>query len=677
MGNLPRAARIHAPAGPSSGTETGRAGSTPPLAWVQRRVIAGLLVANGALFWRGPIDIFSLPRATLVVVATVALVGLSAIRVLLSGALAIPRSPIIALATVFVMMLGLVAIGGPSTMHSVIGPYTRYTGLAMYATYAALFVFVVRLHDRSSVRELVWGSVAGLALVTGYGLIQLVGVDPLSWPQSAQIVRQFGRFNTDFSTLGNVDFSAAYAGITAPFALWGALSSGHRRAARIPCAVLVVATTIYAVGTGAFQGPVTVAVGCSVVVAVWVAERRHSWQQLALGARRMIGGSAAVFAVAVLVATPLVLSHTAGQLRQGEERVQFWKTAVAIWLDDPVSGGGIGVFAREFTARRPTEHATQRQFQSADAPHNVALELLADGGLLVALPYLGIVGCTASLLFRALRTTRGETRLLLAAFGGSWVAYQVQSMVSIDVPPLALLHWTAIGGIVVLSGPPPLRAYRVQVLRRRPSAPDRDVGPSPVRRSALALGAVAMTGIAATWRVSQPLRADVAAAHARDARSTGDLDEARARAEQATDLAGWEGSYWALRAGVLDQAGDLAAASAAGERAAKESPWNSTYALAVAGLAERRHESGEAIRWLAEAVRRDPDNPAVLQVAARFHLKQGSAVSARRMLEHAVVIDPRRADSWRLLGEARQRLGDDEGAAAAFARAARLSGEKA
>lgn len=631
-----------------------------------------LLVANGALFWRGPIDIFALPRATLIVAVTVVLAALSAAQLVRTGCLAVPRSPIVVLAALFVVVLGVVVVGSDYTMQAIIGPYTRYTGLAMYAAYAATLVFLVRVYDQESAQQLAWGCVAALALVAGYGLTQLAGADPLDWPQSEEIVRQFGSFNTNFSTLGNVDFSAAFVGITAPFAVWSALSTRHGPALRLASAVLLVAAIAYAVGTGAFQGPVTLVAGCSVVVAIWLVERRRPWHVLTRGARWTVGGAGAALVVTVLAVTPIVVPHAFEQLREGEERVQFWKTAVDIWLDDPLTGGGIGVFSREFTARRPTKHATEREFQSADAPHSAVLELLADGGLLVALPYVGMVGCTAWLLIRGLKRTRGETRALLAAFGGSWIAYQLQSMVSIDVPPLALLHWVAVGGIIVLSEPPRLWTRRLLPAALGTTRRDtRDRAQTSWRRP-LAEGAIVAAGILTIWLASQPLRADLAAAGARDARGRGSFAESAERAEQATDLAGWVGSYWALRAGALDQLGDLAAASEAGERAARESPWNSTYALAVAGLAERQSDADEAIRWLAEAIRRDPDNPAVLEVAARFHLKQGSVVTARTMLEHAVDIDPRSAKHWSLLGQAHMSLGDDMSAAAAFARARQL-----
>ena len=47
-----------------------------------------------------------------------------------------------------------------------------------------------------------------------------------------------------------------------------------------------------------------------------------------------------------------------------------------------------------------------------------------------------------------LRRTRGEQSLLLAALGGAWIAYHVQSGVSINVPPLLVLHWVVAGMVV-------------------------------------------------------------------------------------------------------------------------------------------------------------------------------------------------------------------------------------
>jgi putative inorganic carbon (HCO3(-)) transporter len=624
----------------------------------QRAGIAGLVVVNGALFWRTPVDLFSLPRATAIAVAVMAIAALSMIRWLQEGPARQSHSSLTRLCAVFVAAVVLAVSVSDEPVRSVVGPYSRYTGLAMQVTYVALLLLVVRLYDRDSVRQLASASLAALAVVAAYGVVQYAGLDPLDWPQPEHLVVQFGRFDTDFSTLGNIDFAAAFVGITAPFALWAGLSRSGAFWRRAVGAAVLTGAIAYLAGNEAFQGPVTMVAGCAVVAGAWLSDRRETWSGLSRLSRHFIVGLAGVVLVAVLAIAPVVMSRTVGELGEAEERVQFWQTAGEMWLEEPVFGHGLGAFGREFMARRPPDHAVERGFQTADAPHNVLMEHLAGGGVLLAGSYLAIVGFTGLALLRGLRQTTGEARLLLGAFGGSWLAYQIQSLVSIDVPAIALLHWATAGGIVVIALSPETR------LHIAPASGDL----TPWRRTLMPL-AVAVIGIAAIWFATQPLRADIEAGQARDSRRPGQYETSARHARRATELAPWEGSYWALLAGALDRMGDLPAAYDAGSRAAREDSWNSSYALAAAGIAERRGSVDDALFWLDEALERDPHNPAVLQTTARFNLESGSPRRARSVLEHAVAVDPTSAETWGLLGAAYETLGDEQSARQAYERA--------
>jgi O-antigen ligase len=114
--------------------------------------------------------------------------------------------------------------------------------------------------------------------------------------------------------------------------------------------------------------------------------------------------------------------------------------------DRPLFGFGLASFEGWFYAYRPVAVAVADGFRrSTDAPHSVPLEMLASGGLLLGLAYLALVGVTGWALIRGLRHRAGVERVLLAGLGGAWLAYQVQSLVSIDVPPIAVLHYALAG----------------------------------------------------------------------------------------------------------------------------------------------------------------------------------------------------------------------------------------
>lgn len=645
-----------------------------PYLGVQRGIVLGLLVAMAVVFWRPAIDHFGLPRATVALLAVLALTVVSGVRVLRSGRVTVPRSPAVWAAVAFVGALAVSFAASGDRMLAALGPYTRYTGVLMYGAYALLFVAVLRHFDRGSVRGIAHAMVGALGVVVAYGLLQLAGADPWDWEASAELYRQRGLDpQTDFSTIGNIDFSAAFVGITFPFGLWLALTA-KSRAGRAVGAAAAVGAVVYVLGIDAFQGPITVLIGAAAVLAAWAVEHRDRAAGLLRRHRAAAAGGGLLACLAVaggLVALSPSIEH---ELRSGlEERTQFWQAAGDMFTDEPVTGVGFGGFSDAFLRYRPVEHGAERDFQTADAPHNVFLGFLAEGGVLVALAFLGVVAVTGWALVRGLRRTEGDNRMLLAAFGGAWIAYLVQATVSIDVPPLAVLHWVVAAAIVVLGTSPDLREHQLFARAGRTAPPQlRGRRRAVSRPFGVPEAAVVAVGLVAAWFVIQPLRADLAAGNARDLRGVGDANGAVAELEQANSLAPWEGSYWAAAAAAYDRLGSLERALEAGIRAAEEDPGNSFYCLAVAQIAERMERRDVAATWYGEALRRDPHNPEVMHAIGAFELRRDDPERAIDMLEQATSLRPTMQVAWELLASAYDAVGDDDSASQARQAMARM-----
>ena len=92
-------------------------------------------------------------------------------------------------------------------------------------------------------------------------------------------------------------------------------------------------------------------------------------------------------------------------------------------------------FAGRYGRYERGEQAANEPLTRVDKPHNVLLERAVDTGVPGAIAYLALVVVAAAGALRSL--DRGPERLLVAAFLASLVAYLVQGLFSIDVPPLA------------------------------------------------------------------------------------------------------------------------------------------------------------------------------------------------------------------------------------------------
>lgn len=581
------------------------------LAAAQRHVVTAVVVLAAVAVWRPLPDPFMLPKITVVLLGALAVLALAGVRAVRAGHASVPRSPAAGLAAALMLMLVVATATADNPVLSLVGQHSRYGGLLSYLGYVVLFLACLRLYTASTAPGIARALLIGLGLVTAYGLVQVLGWDPYSWSS--------GRDAPVFSTLGNTNFAAAYVAITSPVAAAVALSPARSRNARGAAGVLLAAGLVYILATQASQGVLAVGAGLFVVaLASWLRRRRAGSGRTARPAPpRPAQVGALVVALAAVVAAALFVGPDL--LRSGGERVQFWQAALASTADHPALGTGLDSFRDYFTRYRPGEHAAARGFQSTDSPHNLPLTMLAGGGLLLALAYVAFVGYTAWMLVRGLRTLQADRLLLLGGFGGMWAAYQVQSMVSLDVPALTLLHYLSAALVLVLVASPP--ALRVP-LSLGAAAPRGRLVPArgPQRATAAALlSVVAVATVAGAWWGTRPLRADLAAAQARGVKAAAALPAL----DRAVALAPWEAEYRLPQAQARLESRDAQGAYESASRAAELRRGSSKLALGAADLAAKLGRDDDARDWLAAALGRDPRNPAVFTQAAALSREHG------------------------------------------------------
>ncbi|MEN8264340.1 MAG: tetratricopeptide repeat protein [Nitrospirota bacterium] len=111
------------------------------------------------------------------------------------------------------------------------------------------------------------------------------------------------------------------------------------------------------------------------------------------------------------------------------------------------------------------------------------------------------------------------------------------------------------------------------------------------------------------------------------------------------------------------------------------SPPQSSYNTAVVALLDKAHgqvsagQLEKASASLERALRIEPRNPALWQELARVRLGQGQYRQAENLAAKSNALSRgnkrMRAENWRIIGQARTKRGDIQGAQAAFERAGR------
>lgn len=636
-------------------------------ALAQRWLIVFMVAGSAVLAFPKTVEPFMLPKATLIVVSGVLIAALASGRWIWTRQFGVPASVVTAAAAVFALALLLSTVTSPLPLASSIGFYSRYTGLIPYLAYLIVFIAALRLAGPELLRLIGRAGVVSLLCVSAYGFLQSAGVDLLQYGYSE------GADN--FSLFGNVNFSGAWTGAVLAMCVPVAASRDEALPWRVAATFAAPVALLYVFTAGSAQGVVAAAIGLTwalLVVGLGPGGGLHKLR--ARNPRALLAGAVVtgvLLVVGATVAAPRVVAEVDQSL---VERRQFWAAGLEMFGDRPVLGTGLDTYAHHFLAYRSVEHAVTYGPTTTDAPHSVPLGMFTNGGFILGVSYLVFVGAVAWVLLTRVRRAEGAARASLAGFGGVWLAYQVQSAVSFDVPPLAVLHWVTAGLIVGVAAPPHWVLVRLpgRAAGAARSKRGKPVGPVIVPAGTwVALGAVLVGAAGAAWLALLPLRADIVAASAAGLTKTGQYGAAVERFERAAAQNPSEATYSFLAAKSYQAGGLPARAFKAAAEAAHRDPGTVEYPLFAARLARQVGDADAAERWFRRAAAVDPRDPPVLTEVAEFLLAAGDSQEAERLLSRSITY---REDvvALVLLARARAAHGDEEGTRQAAERALAL-----
>jgi O-antigen ligase len=387
------------------------------------------------------IDAFNLTKLTALWAFGLLALGASWLSAHLGGRrLSLPRSRILRLAYVVLGITALATLFSPNRVLSIFGLYHRYEGLLSIALYVAAIALMFMLFRRrpEAVREVATAVAFAGAVAAGYVLLQKFGWDVTDWRQAGGTKPTF-----PIGTLGNSAFTASYVGMAAPFVIYRALSSQTLK--RLAWGIVLIGILLALWFTGGRAGMLGAAAG--IVAIPLFLSRLTAFAKTAL----VVLGILALSLVAVVFGDPTDTSRTT-PLRTGTAgyRVQIWDASWRMFLNRPVLGWGPETFYGNYPRFRTPDEARRQGLAISDKPHNIYLGWATSTGIAGTVAYLALFGSALLLVARRVTKLDASRRLLAATFGAGLVAYLIQGVYSIDVPPLLFLGWVCVGGIAVL-----------------------------------------------------------------------------------------------------------------------------------------------------------------------------------------------------------------------------------
>ena len=337
---------------------------------------------------------------------------------------------------VFFVLLSQLFSGAPQAI-SLWGDWFRRAG-SLTAIALALILAAATLLTRREIKvALAWLAWAGVP-ATAYGLIQIVGADPYQWNVAGWLV----------STFGNPNFAAAGLSMLALLTAGLALTKTYGTLWRVLMAPLAALEALLALQTGSSQAIFALAAGVGAGALAWLLRwdnARRAAAVIGLAAAGAIGfvlTLMALFGLGPLV--PFISSDTL-MFRQW-----YWGAAVGMTTSHPILGvgpDGYGRFYGEFRSSQAAEMFTL----GASAAHDVPLQWAATVGFPAALLYVALMASVAVIVLRRLWVQGPSASPLALPLLAVWAAYQVQSLVSIDAVPIAMLGWLSTGLLLAVT----------------------------------------------------------------------------------------------------------------------------------------------------------------------------------------------------------------------------------
>lgn len=688
------------------GTDVGRVPAAPG-----DRLLLGSLVVMAVgtptVFLRTSFSTFDIPQLTLLWLTSLAVLIVGAYRVAVTGVVwRGPRSLAVA-SGAFLAALALSTALSEQPWVAFTGLTVRGAGALTYAACVLVLHAVYGLCRRRSAEPLVYALVAAHGLVVLYALMQAYGLDPFTWG----VEGQGPLWGTGvFSTLGNPNFSAGFLGLTLPLLVWVAFGSALAGPAKAVAGAGVGASVVALAHLGAFQGYMAALVAGAVALH-WAFVRTRRGRLAAVlislpvvgtvvgvplaldspGATCLIGTMAVVVCCAVAGAAwdtrspveSLVTKTGSRQLRRRvvalavgmaglsavvfrsrileqvesglDQRTAFWKTALSIFSSSPVFGTGLETYLSHFASHRPVEHAVKFERVISDSPHSVPLGMFSGGGLLLGLSYASLALVVGYLGVRAVVGSGGHRRLMYGAVLASWLAYHIQSSVSMDMPGLIYTQWI-LGGILVAGGArEPGRWRRLPWVSRDGGRRNVTVG---VQRRLLAGSVLTLLFSVLAVPLTSAVRADIIVHRAQQAISRGDLAAGAEELVRAIELQPRNGFYSEGLALVYAGSGLPDLAFLESNRAAGLQPGNPYAALAAAEAAIKVNRLDVAHQWYQWAAIYEPNGAEVLSEAARFLAATGQPNLAYELLDHFEELRSPNRLAWVTAKEAYLDLGD-------------------
>ena len=335
----------------------------------------------------------------------------------------------------FVLDLIIVLLfAGTNPYQEFFGTYGRSTGFVAYVALASLLLGAVVVSSTNYVLTFSRFLLIAGGLSIGYGLLQAIGADPIKWVNQYSPVIGF---------LGNPNFQSSFVGFSGVLAFGFICAKGIKQLVRFVYSAYLASAILVIVKTDSLQGLLVLAGGIGIITIIWISCSRFKVATIPV---LIASGIGAVFvALGCLNKGPLAsLLYKESVTLRGD----YWHAGWKMTVEHPFLGVGLDSFG-DWYRRARTIEATLRNGPeiTSNAAHNVLLDFSSNGGFPLVIIYLALMVLVVISAIKLLKR-RNSFDPSLTGLIAVWIAYQAQSIISLNQLGLAVWGWIVSGLII-------------------------------------------------------------------------------------------------------------------------------------------------------------------------------------------------------------------------------------
>lgn len=309
--------------------------------------------------------------------------------------------------------------------------FVSYLALSIIMVATAIFIRLFNIKRLFIVTFFV-GTISAI-----YAFMQTTGNDFIKWNNP---------YNSIIGTLGNPNFAAAVMAIMAVITFSSVFNSDIKTHYRISASLLTIFLIYLIYKSNAKQGLLSFILGAGIFLIIWLYSKNKK-----LGISAGLSGLL-IFFISVLGMLQIGPLEKYLYKPSVSLRGHYWRTAIEMFRNNPLFGVGIDRYGAYFKQFREVGYPLTYGFDiTSSNAHNVYLQFFATGGIFVGLMYLVLNLFIFRRAVFGIRKLNGNNKLILAGVFSAWVAFQAQSLVSIDNIGISIWGWILGGSIIGLS----------------------------------------------------------------------------------------------------------------------------------------------------------------------------------------------------------------------------------